>query len=43
MHPTLGPDGPAVSRLGLGCMSMLTKDASGEAGLPPELSWAGSG
>ncbi|MEV6046913.1 aldo/keto reductase [Streptomyces xanthochromogenes] len=22
MHPTLGPDGPAVSRLGLGCMSM---------------------
>ncbi|MEU1662814.1 aldo/keto reductase [Streptomyces sparsogenes] len=22
MHPTPGPDGPAVSRLGLGCMSM---------------------
>ncbi|MFI0790704.1 hypothetical protein ACH4Q6_34560 [Streptomyces lydicus] len=22
MHPTLGPDGPVVSRLGLGCMSM---------------------
>ncbi|MYT32975.1 MULTISPECIES: aldo/keto reductase [unclassified Streptomyces] len=22
MHPTLGPNGPAVSRLGLGCMSM---------------------
>jgi aryl-alcohol dehydrogenase-like predicted oxidoreductase len=22
MHPTLGPNGPAVSRIGLGCMSM---------------------
>ncbi|MFI0151545.1 aldo/keto reductase [Streptomyces lydicus] len=22
MHPTLGPGGPVVSRLGLGCMSM---------------------
>jgi hypothetical protein len=22
MHPTLRPDGPAASRLGLGCMSM---------------------
>jgi hypothetical protein len=24
-------------------MSMLTKDTSGEAGLPPELGWAGLG